>query len=102
MSVWLSRILEQAQKDKNLAKKLSRIAELDSKLMPSGLMRGSDLLNRMESQSYHKMAMESSRLCDEVAREVAAPDEDPDEIANWISYNCGQIARQLPRKRRLW
>jgi len=41
------------------------------------------------------MMQRSSNLCDEVARAIADPDEDPDEIALWISYNCQKIVKWL-------
>ena len=102
MSSWLSRILETARRDKNLAKKLREIAELDSKLMPKLIRLNEPTLNRMGSREYRQMMQRSSNLCDEAARAIASPGEDADEIALWISYNCQKIVRQLPRRRWPW
>lgn len=93
MSDWLDRIVEAARRDKNLAKKLREIADIDSKVMPTGVLTSTKQMS--ESEAIPQMMQRSSNLCDEVARAIADPDEDPDEIALWISYNCQKIVKWL-------
>lgn len=103
MSSWLNRVLEAAKRDKNLAKKLREIADLDSKINPRGVLIDVRTHARfLETQEGQQMMQRASDLCDEAAMVIATESEDPEKIALWIAHNCQRIVRQLPRRRWPW
>jgi len=106
MADWKERFVERARTDDDLMLKLFEIARLDSECMPgTGITRGGQVIgwvadNRKQmgavtSRDWQSKAMRLDSLCDEVAEKVAAPGEDAGEIAQWISYNCQEVAQEI-------
>lgn len=96
MSDFLSRLLQAAQRDKNLSKKLREIADIESKIMAPRLLA----VEGPEFRKFEQMYQKAIGLCYEVARAIATPNEDIDEIARWISNNHEQVTLRLDSARR--
>ena len=91
----LDKVVDSAKRDREVAKMLREIAELDAKLMPGGaVFRVGHTMER----GYLKQAERLSDLCDKIARKIVGADQDAEEMAMWISYNCQQVVRELDRK----
>lgn len=91
----LDKVVDKAKQDPEVAKMLREIAALDAKLMPGGAVFR---VGRTMGRGYLEQAEKLSNLCDEIAQKIVGPDEDAEEMAMWISYNCQQVVRELERK----
>jgi len=90
MPNWKERILERARGNLDFRRKLYELARLDKECMPGTVMR----VDAVTSPDWQRKAMRVDELCDEVAQRIAYSDEDPGEIAQWISYHCQEVARE--------
>lgn len=95
MSEMLSKVVDSAKRDRGVAKMLRKIAKLDAKLMPSGVVLQ---LERFGERGNVKQAQKLSNLCDRVAQKIMGSGEDAEEMAMWISYNYQQVVRELDTK----
>ena len=91
MPNWKERILERARGNLDFRRKLYELAKLDKECMPGTAMR----VDAVTSPDWQRKAMRVDALCDEVAERIANSDEDPGEIAQWISYHCQEVAREV-------
>ena len=88
MPSWHERFVTQARTDATLRRDLHQLARLDSTVMANA--------NMALTQNWQQVAQLVERLCDRVASRVVRPGEDVDEAAQWISYHCQEVARDLP------
>ena len=86
-----TRFVTAAARDPALRKMLLELAELDARAMGQASGPSGDAL----SPQFTHLAERVSSLCDQVAKRIATPDDDADEIGQWISYNCQDVARAL-------
>jgi hypothetical protein len=93
-NIWLNRILNKAKTDYEFANKIRELYKLDSILVPKSFIVGQSY-QQMKSQEFQEMMQRYSILCGEIAEKIAESDEDRSEIAQWISYHVGMIARTL-------
>ncbi|HLA13260.1 MAG TPA: hypothetical protein VJ023_21950 [Pyrinomonadaceae bacterium] len=88
MPSWHERFVSRARTDGVLRRQLHELARLDANAMANA--------SQALTTGWSQVAQQVDSLCDQVAQRVVEPGEEVDEAAQWISYNCQSVARELP------
>lgn len=98
---WHDRVLAAAQRDRKLVKKLRKIQKLERKLIGGSNVGGVTVIQvdkeaaKMETKKFQKANREYNEIIDQIALGLAEKGENPDEFAQWLSYNYENILHSL-------
>lgn len=98
-----ARLLEKAKQNRELVHKLFYINLLDLFLSGRGGVVIADRhLRWLQSEEGRQILQKAMNLCRKVADEMALPEEDPESMAGWLSYNISSLIKGLVGETRIY